>query len=175
MDDNFSDLQKLLRLKRHETPPPAYFEGFLRDFQNRQRRELIKLPLWRIVWDRLAASLAPLPQGQLAFASACAVALFAAVLASNQILTAPANRPADLAVAAPAVVTPAASFASSPVSLPIGRTPQVARALPGSQVVYLANTDFSGRDRGARTNSPSAHTRYVLDSRPVSYEAPASF
>ena len=42
MDDEFQDLQRLLRLKRHEAPPPEYFEDFLFEFQRRQRAELLQ-------------------------------------------------------------------------------------------------------------------------------------
>lgn len=185
MDDNFSDLQKLLRLKRYEAPPPEYFENFLQDFQARQRKEIVKLPLWRIVWDRMSASLAPVELPQLGYAAACAVALFAAVVTSNQILKSPAP---EARIASnptpkvqPAALNPAASSSFAAVSLPLNRTPQVARALPSSQVVFLNGADFpsleDARSRAAaRASSTAARApRYVLDSRPVSYEAPASF
>ena len=45
MDDEFQDLQRLLRLKRHEVPPPAYFEDFMAEFHRRQREELLRRPL----------------------------------------------------------------------------------------------------------------------------------
>lgn len=177
MDDNFSDLQKLLRLKRYETPPPEYFENFLQDFQARQRKEIVKLPLWRIVWDRMSASLAPVELPQLGYAAACAVALFAAVVTSNQILKSPAPEAriasAPVIKAQPVATNPAASSSFAAVSLPLNRT-------PGSQVVFLNGADFpsleDARSRAAaRASSTARAPRYVLDSRPVSYEAPASF
>lgn len=191
MDDNFSDLQKLLRLKRYEAPPPEYFENFLQDFQARQRKEIVKLPLWRIAWDRLSASLAPTELPQLSYAAACAVALFAAVVASNQILRSPSSEPALATVAAAPKLQPAMptqptaprmaidggnNFAA--VSLPLNRTPQT-RVLPGNQVVFLNGGEFPSLDDSrratARGNNPPRAPRYVLDSRPVSYAAPASF
>lgn len=46
-------IQKLVRLKRHETPPEGYFDGFLRDFHQRQRAELLKRSSLRLFFERL--------------------------------------------------------------------------------------------------------------------------
>ncbi len=42
-------LQQLLTLKRHEQPPPAYFENFLGEFHRRLALETMR-PVW---WERL--------------------------------------------------------------------------------------------------------------------------
>jgi hypothetical protein len=46
------EIARLLRLKRYEQPPPAYFEDFLHEFRRRQRDELLRQPLWRICLER---------------------------------------------------------------------------------------------------------------------------
>src|SRR3954452_2654463 len=46
-------LSALLRLKRHEPPPPGYFDDLLRAVHRRQREELLQRPLWRIALERL--------------------------------------------------------------------------------------------------------------------------
>jgi len=45
------EIARLLRLKRYEQPPPAYFENFLHEFRRRQRDELRRQPLWSICID----------------------------------------------------------------------------------------------------------------------------
>ena len=47
------DIQKLIRLKRHESPPEGYFEDFLEEFQTRQRGELLKQSSFGLFKDRL--------------------------------------------------------------------------------------------------------------------------
>lgn len=47
------EIQQLLRQRRNPAPPQEdYFEDFLLDFQRRQRSEMLRRPLWEIVWDR---------------------------------------------------------------------------------------------------------------------------
>ncbi len=46
------EIARLLRLKRYEQPPPAYFENFLSEFRRRQRDELLRQPPWRIYFER---------------------------------------------------------------------------------------------------------------------------
>src|SRR5215475_7953349 len=58
MDDlNDNEIGKLLRLKRYEQPPPGYFENFLHEFHRRQRDELLRQPIWSVMWQRLSDSL----------------------------------------------------------------------------------------------------------------------
>jgi hypothetical protein len=47
------EIARLLRLKRYEQPPPAYFENFLHEFRRRQRDELLRQPSWRIWFERV--------------------------------------------------------------------------------------------------------------------------
>jgi len=46
------EIARLLRLKRYEQPPPAYFENFLSEFRRRQRDELLRQPPRRICFER---------------------------------------------------------------------------------------------------------------------------
>ena len=46
------EIARLLRLKRYEQPPPAYFENFLSEFRRRQRDELLRQPPWRTWFER---------------------------------------------------------------------------------------------------------------------------
>lgn len=47
------DIQKLIRLKRYESPPEEYFEDFLEEFQSRQRGELLQQSSLGLFKERL--------------------------------------------------------------------------------------------------------------------------
>ena len=167
MDDQFDDLQRLLRLKRHEAPPQEYFEDFLFEFHRRQRAELLRRPLWRLALDRLEGALPTFTLARYAYTGSCAVAVAAAALASGHILarapgaaargTFVASANADLAATAPA------SVKMQRFNLHAART-----------AVRLPELDFD-RPRQVASSSRGALPRYVLDTQPVSYEQPSSF
>jgi hypothetical protein len=51
--DPSPELAALLRLKRHEQPPPGYFDEFAHAFRERQRTELLRVSAWRLLADRV--------------------------------------------------------------------------------------------------------------------------
>ena len=137
-------ISKLLRLKRHELPPPGYFEDFLQEFQARQRAELIRRPLWEIAWDRMV-SLAPSFQvPRMAYAAIVALA----VAASAMIIVRPgttvpsgtlaANR-STLSLISPQPVTIGDSV---PVTMTSTGSPSVHYVLPTRPVSYASPRSF---------------------------------
>lgn len=121
------NLQKLLRLKRYEQPPPGYFEDFLHEFQCRQRAEVIRRPLWVIAWDRLTSIAPTFHVPQMAYASIAAVA----IAASGVILARPGGH------RAPAMAARTQPFSLSPSNpVTIGETLPVAFTPTGSPAVH---------------------------------------
>lgn len=154
--DDFTELQRLLRLKRHETPAEDFFEDFMRDLHHAQRAEMLKRSVWRIAVDRLESLWPQVPVGRYAYGGSCAAALVLAGVTSARILHAPAvvadgsSSFQRLASAAPKVNF----YASRPVA-------------------GLADLNF---DKPRPATLPAASgPRYVLDSQPVRYEQPFSF
>ena len=156
-----TEIQNLLKLKRYEQPPQEYYEQFLRDFQHRQRAELIRKPLLDIALHRIQAFFSEPLFSQLAYAGATAAVLLVAGVASAKIMsTGSAESSAPMALASVAPVrhsVPAQSY----------------MGLVESQIRLADWTTLPSQPVSARVRGTNPH--YVIDSRPVSYEPPSSF
>ena len=137
-------ISKLLRLKRHELPPPGYFEDFLQEFQARQRAEVIRRPLWEIAWDRMASFAPSFQVPRMAYAAVVALAVAASAMTivhpgapvSRETLA--ANR-ATFSLTSPQPVTIGASV---PVTMTSTGSPSVHYVLPSRPVSYVSSRSF---------------------------------
>ncbi|MEI6279917.1 MAG: hypothetical protein WCQ16_11150 [Verrucomicrobiae bacterium] len=137
------NISKLLRLKRYEQPPPGYFDGFLREFQSRQRSDLLRLSLWEIVWDRISTIAPSFQVPRFAYASVAALALAASVF----IIARPATKaPGNLAESRQSLTLtspqPVMIGASLPVVMTSTGSPSVHYVLPTSPVSYASSRSF---------------------------------
>lgn len=87
-EENFSEIQKLLAMKRLELPSQNYFDGVLSEFHNRQRAALLQ-PRYTFVSrlfagiDSLRETLMPRPALRYAYASLAVVGLLAVGLSQS--------------------------------------------------------------------------------------------
>ena len=171
--DNFdeNDIGTLLRLKKYEQPPPAYFENFLHEFHRRQRDELLRQPVWSVMWQRLSDSLFRFNIPSLtSYPAAVAAVLVCAAVVSLKIYQAP--QATDLAMVESAALT---SHRSVIDQMSTERVPDV----------FTLSSPLSSRSLGpdlsrqvnesAYTHRASTPPRYVLDRLPVSYEPSFKF
>ncbi len=172
MPDEF-DIQKLLRIKRHEQPPPEYFEGFLREFHNRQREELLRQPLWRIAFERLQAFVGELALPRLAYSGATAAVLISAGIASYSILNSPQQPARMTSINQRAGMAREVAFNPNTVG---AASPARASALAWNpQPFQLIQAEMSASQSAVGLNATAITPRYVIDTHPVSYEPPSSF
>ena len=167
MDEQFDDneIARLLRLKRYEQPPPAYFEDFLHEFHRRQRDELLRQPLWRIALQRVQDFMLTLNVARLAsYPAAAAAVLVCAAVVSLKIYQAPLP-PTKVAQVAPAVAAQSVSDSVSDNSWSL--------AQPLS--TRVSNVPPQIRHSHLSTQQTATPPRYVLDSMPVSYESTLRF
>jgi hypothetical protein len=164
MDDfNDNEIGKLLRLKRHEQPPPGYFENFLHEFHRRQRDELLRAPLWRLGLQRAHDFMFRLNVPSLAsYPVAAAAVLVCAAVISLKVYQTPS--PVNLAQRVPTVLKASSANVASDWSL----------ATPAATRDFSSPLFRSVKER-AHTHRAGAPPRYVLDSIPVSYEPAFTF
>jgi hypothetical protein len=71
----FENIQRLIRLKRHERPSEDFVEQFVTDFQQRQRSEMLRNSARRLLWERVTTYFEGLLNPKWAWAGATAVAV----------------------------------------------------------------------------------------------------
>lgn len=148
-------LSALLRLKRHETPPPGYFDRLLADVHRRQRAELLQRPLWRIALERFQTFFGEHSMGPLSYAGAVASVVAVSALGFGAF-SAVHNR---LEVSGGAIAMAAAA--------PEHRALALQMAPPKTLPPQFSERQFAAEVR--------QQPRYVIDARPVSYERPSTF
>ncbi len=75
----FEDIQRLIRLKRHELPPQDFVEDFVSSLKERHRSELLQGSARGLLWERVTTYFADLFNPKWAYAGATALGLISAV------------------------------------------------------------------------------------------------
>lgn len=152
MSDNEKQLQKLLQIKRMESPGKAYFDGFLDEFHRYQRTDLMvqKASLWSRVCGRVEDLFffEPARAWTLCSGAAAALVVLVAVVASQM----PEAGSASSVVVQSDVVVPQVA----PQAAPVGR----------ANVKLVSASSFE-RD----FSSP----RYATGQTPLSYDSALAF
>ena len=146
-----TQLQALLRLKRHETPPPGYFDNLLDRVHRRQREEMLRRPAWQIALERIRAFFAPLHM-EWRHAGSMAALLVVGILVIRAVIPDQSSGPTQSAAAA------GTHFASATQSGPM-LTLQPASTQP-----------LTVQENRRVQRDPDAPVRFIIDAQPVSYE-----
>jgi hypothetical protein len=84
MNDDPSDLQKLIRLKRFEQPPEDFVDNFVAEFARRQRVAQMKPSWWTHVRESFSEFMASWSTPQWAMATAAAAIAVAAIVSQTK-------------------------------------------------------------------------------------------
>jgi hypothetical protein len=165
-------LTALLRLKRYEQPSPGYYQKLLQDIHRRQRMELLRRPLWKIALERMQTFFGEHSMGNLSYASALGAVAVAGLLGISLIAT-----PSKLTSAGPSLAQETAK--SVRIDLRVASpSPQRLVSLQDAPVGIAAPADDEFLNNARLFPASASHgtgvvrqPRYVIDARPVSYEA----
>ena len=164
MDNEFKELQTLLRLKKYEQPPQGfekYSERFLKEFHRRQRWEKSQNKGLAALWEKAIDWLDNFTVPRYAYATV--LVLFGAVAIGIN------GFQPDKSVTGIAVVSPATSSAHT--------SPRPALAL--NSPLDLSDLEIQSQlnigSQLANTANVDVQPRYILDTRPASYDASFSF
>jgi hypothetical protein len=152
-----NQLQALLRLKRHEQPPPGYFDDLLTSVHRRQREELLRRPAWRIFAGRVRAFFSSLDWN---YAATMGAVLLIGVATIQLVL--PSRKSATLADQPSSSARLMANATPTPVS-----EPMVTLQPNGSGFRTLNTPRVGPRLIVPRSQGP---TRFVIETQPASYE-----
>ncbi len=175
-DEN--EIGKLLRLKKYEQPPPGYFENFLHEFHRRQRDELLRQPIWSVMWQRLSDSLFRLNIPSLtSMPAAVAAVLVCAAVVSFKLSQAPESSGVAMVDSNPVISHESVIDRLSPERVDnftlASTRDRDSRASIAAR--SLGPDLFRQMNENAYTHRATTPPRYVLDRLPVSYEPSFKF
>ena len=158
------ELQKLLRIKRFEQPPPGYFDRALIELHQRQREELLRRPATLIWWERFVSWLWKFRVPSYAYGAALGVFVVVVTIVGSG-LWAPYKDATDSSANRVVVSGPEA------------------QEVVANRLSLGGNLDWSKFHHTASSPkvvpvigpSQTALPRYVLDGRPLTYKASFSF
>jgi len=119
-------MHHVIRLKRYEQPHEGYFEDFLREFQLRQRAELLKPSVSAMLMERLHSLVSEIRVPAMAYAGAAVLAIIAgtAIIRQEPQATSPRSYAASYSQ------TPVTIEKMQPVSLRIDTPPNSSQQFP---------------------------------------------
>lgn len=71
----FDEIQKLIRLKRHERPPEGFVDDFVAAFKDRQRSEMLHRSARGLLWERVTTYFSEMLNPKWAWATATVAAI----------------------------------------------------------------------------------------------------
>ena len=147
-EEDKEPMHHVIRLKRYEQPHEGYFEEFLREFQFRQRAELLKPSLSAMLMERLHSLVSEIRVPAMAYAGAAVLAIIAgtAIIRQEPQSTSPRSY--------------AASYSQTPVTI------------EKMQPVSLRIDTPPNASQHASQQFPPA---FLLQARPATHESPLSF
>jgi hypothetical protein len=103
----FEDIQRLIRLKRYETPGEDFVDDFVTQFHQRQRSELLRQSARGLLWERVATYFDDLMAPKWAMAAATACVAVVAAWGSLNVISGGGMQSSVALVAAEPVAMPA--------------------------------------------------------------------